>query len=50
MGGSIDTENRRLTRHATAGVTEWGTPLRGSRAIRTPGRPGSRTSGFLVSA
>ncbi len=58
MGRSFDTENRRLTRRATASVTEWGTPLRGSRAIRTPRnwtphpsrRPGSRTSGFLGSA
>jgi hypothetical protein len=50
MGGSFDTENRRLTRHATAGDTEWGTPLRGSRAIRTPGRPGSPTAGFLIAA
>ncbi len=24
MGRSFDTENRRLTRHATAGDTEWG--------------------------
>ena len=65
MGGSFDTENRRLTGHATAGDTEWGTPLRGSacdahaRTLSrgldgtTPvatGRPGSRTSGFLGSA
>jgi hypothetical protein len=39
MGSSVDTENRRLTRHTTAGDTEWGTPLRGSRALRTPGQP-----------
>jgi hypothetical protein len=39
MDGSFDNRNWRLTRCATAGDTEWGTPLRGSRANRTPGRP-----------
>ena len=36
-GQQLRYKNRRLTRHATAGGTEWGDARRGSRAMRTPG-------------